>query len=106
MMKRTLYTFLAAAAISAPAMIAPAIFTPAAAQVGVNLNIGMPMPMAVPFFEAVPASRPGYLWQTGYWRGEGTHRYWEHGRWQEERHFAEHRREERRGWNEHGHYYR
>ena len=76
MMKRTLYTFLAVAAISAPAMIAPAIFTPAAAQVG------------------------------GYWRGEGSHRYWEHGRWQEERRFAEHRREERRGWNEHGHYYR
>jgi hypothetical protein len=31
MMKRTLYTFVAAAAISTPAIIAPAILTPAAA---------------------------------------------------------------------------
>jgi hypothetical protein len=103
MMKRTLYTFLAAAAISTPAMIAPALFTPAAAQASVNLNIGMPMP--APLFEVVPAPRPGYLWQTGYWRGEGEHRYWERGRWQEHR-FAEHRFEEHRGWGEHGHYYR
>jgi WXXGXW repeat (2 copies) len=103
MMKRTLYTFLATAAISTTAMIAPALVTPAAAQVGVNLNIGIPMP--APVFEAVPAPRPGYLWQAGYWRGEGEHRYWERGRWQEHR-FAEHRFEERRGWGEHGHYYR
>jgi hypothetical protein len=103
MMKRTLYTFLAAAAISTPAMIAPALFTPAAAQASVNLNIGMPMP--APLFEVVPAPRPGYLWQTGYWRGEGEHRYWERGRWQEHR-FAEHRFEEHRGWNEHDHHFR
>jgi hypothetical protein len=106
MMKRTLYTFVAAAAISTPAIIAPAILTPAAAQVGVNVNIGMPMPMPAPFFEVVPAPRPGYLWQTGYWQGEGSHRYWERGRWQEDRRFSEHRREERRDWNEHGRYYR
>ena len=108
MMKRTLYTFLAAAAISAPAMIAPALFTPAAAQVGVNLNIGIPMP--APLFEVVPAPRPGYLWQAGYWRGEGEHRFWERGRWQEHRfaehRFAERRFEEHRGWNEHDHHFR
>jgi hypothetical protein len=97
MVKRTLYSFLAAAAISAPVMIGPALFTPAAAQVGVNLNIGMPMP--APMYEVVPAPRAGYLWQTGYWRGEGGHRYWERGRWQEER-----RHEERHSWNEHRRY--
>jgi hypothetical protein len=92
-----IYTFLAAAAIATPAMIAPALFTPAAAQASVNLNIGIPM--AAPF-EVVPAPRPGYLWQAGYWRGEGEHRYWERGRWQE------HRFEEHRGWNEHEHHFR
>jgi len=105
MMTRTLYTFLAAAAISAPAMVAPAVFTPAAAQAGVSLNIGMPMPVAAPFYEVVAAPRPGYLWQAGYWRGDGNHRYWERARW-EERRFAEHRHEPWHGWSEHGHYYR
>jgi hypothetical protein len=111
MMKRTLYTFLAAAAISTPAMIAPALVTPAAAQVGVNVNIGLPaMPMP---FEAVPMSQPSYLANTGYWQGGGEHRYWERGRWAERNHWAdrghegrrfeERRHEERHGWNEHRH---
>ncbi len=98
MMKRSLYTFLATAAISASAMIAPALVTPAAAQVGVNVNVGLP---AIPMpFEVVPAPRPGYMWTAGYWRGEGEHRYWERGRWAERRH-EERRVEERHGWNEH-----
>jgi hypothetical protein len=95
MMMRSLYTFLAAAAISAPARIAPALVTPAAAQVGVNVNVGLPaMPMP---FAVVP--QPGY-YNAGYWRGEGGHRYWERGRWAERRH-EERRFEERHGWNEH-----
>jgi len=76
MMKRSLYTFLATAAISTSAMIAPALVTPAAAQVGVSVNLGlpaMPMPFAV-------VQQPGYLYNAGY-RGEGEHRYGEHGGW-------------------------
>ncbi len=99
MMKRSLYSFLAAAAISTTAMIAPALVTPAAAQVGVNVGLpAMPMP-----FEVVPAPRPGYIWNAGYWRGAGEHRYWERGRWAERRH-EERRFEERHGWNEHRRY--
>ena len=100
MMKRSLYTFLAAAAISTTAMIAPALVTPAAAQASLSLNIGVPLPAPMPFYEAVPAPRPGYLWNAGYWRNEGGHRYWERGRWAERRH-EERRFEERHGWNEH-----
>jgi hypothetical protein len=98
MMKRSLYTFLAAAAISTTAMIAPALVTPAAAQASLSLNIGVPLPAPMPFYEVVPAPRPGYIWNAGYWRYEGGHRYWERGRW------AEHRYEERHGWNEHRRY--
>lgn len=101
MMKRTLFTFLAAAAISTPAMIAPAVFTPAAAQASLNLNIGIPMAMPAPYVEVLPGPRPGYLWDAGYWRWEGNRRFWEPGRWREERRYAEHR-----GWYDHGHYYR
>jgi hypothetical protein len=78
MLKRTLYTFFAAAAISAPAMMAPAIVTPAAAQANLEVSIGMPAPV-----EIIPAARPGYLWQAGYWRWDHGHRYWERGRWNE-----------------------
>src|SRR5258707_223309 len=58
MLKGTFRTLLVVAAISAPALIAPAMLTPAAAQVDFNLNVGVPMP--VPFVEVVPAPRPGY----------------------------------------------
>ena len=94
MMKRSLYTFLATAAISTSAMIAPALVTPAAAQVGVSVNVGLP---AVPMPFAV-VQQPGYLYNAGYWRGEGEHRYWEHGRWAERRH-EERRFEERHAWD-------
>ena len=66
MMKNTLVTVLAAAAISTPALIAPAMFTPAAAQVDLSLNIGVPPP--APIYEAVPAPRVGYVWAPGFWR--------------------------------------
>jgi hypothetical protein len=104
MMKRSLYTFLATAAISASAMIAPALVTPAAAQVGVNVNVGLPaMPMP---FAVVPTMLPGYLYHAGYWRGEGEHSYWDHDRWadrrHEERRHEERRHEERRFEEHHG----
>jgi hypothetical protein len=94
MMKRSLYTFLATAAISTSAMIAPALVTPAAAQVGIDVNIGLP---AVPMPYAV-VQQPGYLYNAGYWRGEGEHRYREHDRWAERRH-EERRFDEHRGWD-------
>ena len=89
MMKHSLYTFLATAAISTSAMIAPALVTPAAAQVGVSVNVGLPA-MPLPF---AVVQQPGYLYNAGYYRGEGEHRYWEHGRW------AERRGEEHSGWD-------
>ena len=77
MLKRTLYTFLAAAVISAPALMAPAAMTPAAAQeASLNINFGGPV-------EVVPAPRPGYLWNAGYWRYEHGRRFWEHGYWRD-----------------------
>ena len=96
MMKRSLYTFLATAAISTSAMIAPALVTPAAAQVGVSVNVGLPA-MPLPF---AVVQQPGYLYNAGY-RGEGEHRYGEHGGWAERRH-EERRHEERRSEEHHG----
>lgn len=74
MMKRTLLTFLAAAAISAPVMIAPALVTPAAAQASLSVNVGIPAP--VPFF-GVPAVQPAY-----YGWGREHYRWWEHRQWE------------------------
>lgn len=30
---------------------------------------------------ARPAPRPGYVWQSGYWRWQGNRRVWQRGRW-------------------------
>jgi hypothetical protein len=90
MMKRTVLTFLAAAAISAPVVIAPALVTPAAAQVDLSVNLGIPAP--VPFFGA-PAVQPVY-----YGWGREHYRWWEHRQW-------EHRQWERDHWR-HEHWYR
>ncbi len=79
MMKRILITSLAAATISMLAIVAPAMFTPAAAQASMNLSIGAPAPV---YYEPVPALRVGYAWAPGYWRWERDHRYWERGRWE------------------------
>jgi hypothetical protein len=83
MMKRTLITVLAAAAISTPAVVAPAIFSPAAAQAELNVSIGVPPP--APIYEAVPAPRPGYAWAPGFWYWEGGRHVWHTGRWMAER---------------------
>ncbi len=48
MLKTTLFTTLAAAAISLPALMAPALVTPAAAQANLNISIGAPPPAPVP----------------------------------------------------------
>lgn len=83
MLNRTLIMALAAAAISTPAVVAPAIFTPAAAQVGVSINIGVPPP--APIFEPVPAPRVGYVWAPGYWGWENGRHMWHGGYWMHER---------------------
>jgi hypothetical protein len=69
MMKRALLTFFAAAAISLPAMVAPALVMPAAAQ-------------------SIFAPHAGYGWAPGYRHWEGNHRGWAPGRWWNERHYA------------------
>lgn len=68
MMKRTVFTLLAAAAISVPTLVAPALLTPAAAQV-------------------VFAPHAGYGWNAGYRHWEGDHRFWAPSRWRAERRF-------------------
>ena len=83
MLKRTLFTTLAAAAISLPALTVPALVTPAAAQASLNISIGTPPP--APIYEAVPAPRAGYVWAPGFWRWEGSRHVWAPGHWMAER---------------------
>jgi hypothetical protein len=83
MLKRTLFTALAAAAISLPALTVPALVTPAAAQASLNISIGTPPP--APIYEVVPAPRPGYVWAPGYYRHDGVRYVWAPGRWIAER---------------------
>ena len=82
MMNRTLFTALAAVAVSTSALIAPAMLTPAAAQT-FNVQIGTPPP--APIYEVVPAPRAGYTWAPGYYRYEGNRYHWTTGRWVAER---------------------
>ncbi len=83
MLKTTLFTTLAAAAISLPALTVPALVTPAAAQASLNISIGTPPP--APIYEVTPAPRAGYVWAPGYYRYEGSRYVWAPGRWMAER---------------------
>lgn len=83
MIKHTLITALAAAAISTPALVAPAMFTPAAAEVDLNVVIGTPPPPVR--YEVVPAPRAGYVWAPGHWRWDGHQHVWSAGVWVPER---------------------
>ena len=74
MLKRTVFTALAAAAVSTSALVAPAMLTPAAAQASLNVVIGVPPP--APVYEVVPAPRAGYVWAPGYYRWEGGRHVW------------------------------
>jgi len=58
MLKHTVFTALAAAAVSTSALVVPAMLTPAAAQ-GISVVIGTPPP--APVYEVVPAPRVGYV---------------------------------------------
>ena len=85
MMKRTLFTVLAASAISTSALVAPAILSPAAAQSSMNLGISIGVPPPAPVYAAAPVPRAGYVWAPGYWRWEGERHVWAPGRWIAER---------------------
>ena len=83
MMNKSLINILAAVVISTPVLIAPAMVTPAAAQVELNVSIGVPPP--APVYEVVPVPRVGYVWAPGYYRWDGGRHVWIAGRWMEER---------------------
>jgi hypothetical protein len=85
MMKRVLVTALAAGVISTPALVVPAIFSPAAAQAMMNFGLTIGVPPPAPIYEPVPATRVGFIWAPGYWYWEGGHHVWAHGRWLAER---------------------
>jgi len=72
MLKRSLFTLLAATALST--LVAPAVFTPAAAQVGVY--IGAPPPNRV---EVVPVAPANQTWRPGYWNYEKSEHVWAPG---------------------------
>jgi WXXGXW repeat (2 copies) len=74
MLNRSLLTLLAATALSTSAFVAPAAFSPAAAQVGVY--IGAPPPVRA---EVVPVAPAGQTWRPGYWNYEQTQHVWAPG---------------------------
>ena len=81
MMRRSLFTLLAATAISLPAVVAPALLSPVAAQI--NIIVGSPPPPMR--YEAVPAPRSGYLWAPGHYRWDGRQHVWNGGAWVQQR---------------------
>jgi len=80
MTMRSLSILLASSLLSTTAILAPAAFTPAAAQI--NITFGAP---PAPQYEPVPAPRPGYAWAPGYWQVENDRHVWAPGRWMEAR---------------------
>jgi hypothetical protein len=80
MLKRIAITSLAAAALFSTAAMASAWLTPAAAQI--NVTIGTPPP---PVYEAVPASRAGYVWAPGHYVLVNDRYVWTRGQWIAER---------------------
>lgn len=80
MTMRSVSILLASTLLSTSALVAPAAFTPAAAQI--NINLGAP---PNPQFEAVPAPRPGYAWAPGSWQVQNNQHVWTPGRWMEAR---------------------
>jgi hypothetical protein len=85
MMKRKLFTVLAAAALSTSVIAGPVILSPANAQASMNVGIAIGTPPPAPVYEVVPARRVGYVWAPGYWRWEHERHVWAPGRWVAER---------------------
>ena len=80
MTMRSISVLFAAALLSTSAIVAPALLSPAAAQI--NITLGAP---PAPQYELVPAPRPGYAWAPGYWNLENNQHVWAPGRWMEAR---------------------
>jgi hypothetical protein len=78
MLKRSLFTLLAATALSTSVLVA--VVTPAAAQI--NVTIGAPPPVQ---YEVVPQSRSGQTWTPGYWNYENNQHVWAPGRYVDSR---------------------
>ena len=101
MIRRTVLTLAGAALLAVPAIVAPTMLSPAAAQA--SLNIGLSVPGPAPMYEPIPVGGPAYAWGGGYrhWDGDGgwDHRHWgwEHRR-HEERWEHRHPFYERRHW--------
>ena len=55
--------------------------TVANAAVDVYFNVAPPPAR----YEAVPASRRGYVWVPGYWNGRGSRHVWKAGHWERSR---------------------
>ncbi|HYC34974.1 MAG TPA: YXWGXW repeat-containing protein [Usitatibacter sp.] len=68
---------LAALALSSIALVP----VPASAEIGVYLDIAPPAPR----HEVIPAHRPGYVWQPGYWDWRAGRHVWVRGHWVRER---------------------
>ena len=56
---------------------------PAAAQVNITVEIGVPPPP--PRVEVMPPPRQDYVWAPGYWRWKGREHVWVAGRWVRDR---------------------
>jgi len=98
MLKRTVFTLVAAAVIAVPATVAPVLFTPAAAQASFNVNLSVPAAMPVPYVGVVRTAGPFYAWGEGWRHWEGEHRGWDRDhRWREERRDWDRRRD----WDHH-----
>jgi hypothetical protein len=54
---------------------------PLAANADVYVDVAPPAAR----YEAVPAARPGYVWQQGYWEWNGHRHHWHAGYWVKER---------------------
>ncbi len=109
MMKRTVLTIAAIAAIATPALVAPALFTPANAQASLNIGLSIPGPAPVypaPYVGVVPAGGPVYAWGESWHRwGGGWNRGWDrHER--RERHWDRDRHWDHRGRGDWGHHWR
>lgn len=97
MMKRTLLTMAAVAAIAAPASLAPALFTPANAQASLNIGLSLPAPVyPVPSYGYGSVGGPVYAWGGGWNRGWERHAWREHHDWDRGRRWEHH--DERGHW--------
>lgn len=109
MLNRVAISFLAAAAISTPAVLAPAFVSPASAQASLSFGVTIGVPPPAPIYEPVPPPRVGFAWAPGYWYWEGGRHLWAPGRWLAERpgyHWVpDHWAEAHGGWrHEYGHW--